>query len=208
MYNSISKKINLNDLSSTSSDFISDYHSKYNKINLSQKGGNRCSCPDMFDAIKNKKLELILYILEQNNCCFKCKDSNGNTILHLLVPFYEQDDKIKNAINNLLKSDCTNFINIQNNQGQTPLLLAVMNDLDDLAELMENADADPSIEDNDGNFVASKEDNENNNENNDEFVTIPEPESNILNIFNMFVSKPEIPKQSELTATKDRKSVV
>lgn len=162
MNNSIVKKFNekyklnleQNDLSSTSSEFVSN--SNYNKNTIKQKGGN-CNCKDLFKSINNENIELTLYILKENNCCFMCKNSNGDTCMHLLVPLYENNDEIASVVDNIFsENDCSNFINIQNNSGQTPMLIAVMNDLNDLAEKMENSGADPSIPDNDGNFISEK----------------------------------------------------
>ena len=196
MNNSIGRKINENqeinlekiELSSTSSEFISKLN--YNKKTIKQKGGN-CDCKDLFKSIKNENFELILYILKQNNCCFKCNDSNGDTCLHLLIPFYEKNKEIANTIDNiLLNQNCSDFINIQNNQGQTPMLIAVMNDLNDLAEKMENCGADPSIQDNQGNFISEKS-----NKTQDEtgIVTDVENESkiekNVLNIISLIIPK-------------------
>ena len=147
----------------------------------------------MFKAISNDNLELILYILKENNCCFRCQNSSGDTILHALIPFYNNDE-IKNILEQILKNDCSSFINIQNNQGQTPILLAVMNDYNELAEKLENAGADGRIEDINGNFVESKE------ENDDGFMsgtemsmdseTVKKSSQNILNVFNSkFIAK-------------------
>jgi hypothetical protein len=190
-------KINLNDLSSTSSEFLIDYNKKKS---IKQKGGN-CSCMDMFKALSNKNLELILYILKQNNCCFKCQNSDGNTILHLLVQFYDSSDEFTEQIDLILNNDCSDFINIKNNLGQTPILLAVMEEHDNLAEKMENAGADVSIEDNNGNFVGSKNDNDDSNvqytDNNiqqqNEIVSENVPVQNIYNIFNFIVQNPQKP---------------
>ena len=91
-------KINLNDLSSTSSEFFLDYNKKKS---IKQNGGN-CPCMDMFKALSNENLELILYILKQQKCCFCCQNSDGNTILHLLVSFYKNNDEIKEEIEQIL----------------------------------------------------------------------------------------------------------
>lgn len=191
-------KINLNDLSSTSSEFFLDYNKKKS---IKQKGGN-CPCMDMFKAITNENLELILYILKQKNCCFSCRNSDGNTILHLLVPFYNANDEIKEQLNEVLDGNCSEFINIQNNEGQTPVLLAVMEDDENLAEKMENAGADISIEDNNGNFVGSKNDNKNiqssdiNSDKQSESVSVPI--KNIYNVFNFIVQNPQNPELTSL----------
>jgi len=193
MNNSIRKKINPNyknnlgntELSSTSSEFMTKFN--YNIKTIKQKGGN-CSCKYLFKSIGNKNFELILYILKENNCCFMCNDSDGNTGMHLLIPFYKENKQIANIIDNILSDDCCDFINIQNNKGQTPMLVAVMNDLDELAEKMENCGADPSIQDNEGNFISEKT-----NKKNDIILESDLDESvikkNVMNIINVVVSK-------------------
>jgi ankyrin repeat protein len=146
MNNLIEKKINekLKNLSSTSSEFFSNYSNK----NIDKKfyGGVKCECENIFKANSNNNLELILYILKQQNCCFQCKNNNGDTVLHILVKYYQQNDEIKHFIDEMLNNyDCHNFIDIQNNDGQTPMLSAVMNNELELAEQLELAGADKSI---------------------------------------------------------------
>jgi hypothetical protein len=133
-----------------------------------------------------------------------CRDSEGNTILHLLIPFYEENKEIANVIDDiLLNENCLQFINIQNNLGETPMLLAVMNDLDELAEKMENAGANPSIADNEGNLIRS-ETNDNDNDNN-ETDAIPESKikQNIMNIFNFVIPKREENNLTSLNLSND-----
>lgn len=191
MDNSIKRKINqnykfnfgLSELSSTSSDFMSK--SNYIKKTIKQNGGrgNGCSCDDLFKSLKNKNFELILYILRENNCCFKCQDSNGNTGMHLLIPFYNSNKEIANAVDEiLLNGDCEDFINIQNNEGKTPMFVAVENELDELAEKMENSGADPTIKDLEGNFVGEKSTKDNLNE--EENI-----KKNIMNVFGFVMPK-------------------
>lgn len=201
MYNSskqkmnLKQKINFEDLSSTSSEFFSDYNEKKY---IKQKGGH-CYCMDMFKSISNKNFELILYILKQNNCCFKCQNKDGNTILHLLVQLYNLNDELKDSVDSLLKTNCLDFINIQNNQGQTPILLAVMDDNDILAEKLENAGADGSIEDINGNFVGSKNNETKSNESDAKLESELDsvPIKNIYNVFNIIIHK-EQEKEQEL----------
>ena len=198
MNNSIKRKINqnykfnfgLSELSSTSSDFMSK--SNYIKKPIKQNGGRRykCCCNDLFKSLKNKNFELILYILRENNCCFKCQDSNGNNGLHLLIPYYRTNKEIANMVDEiLLNADCEDFINIQNNKGRTPMFVAVENNLDELAEKMEDAGADPEIKDLQGNFVGEKSSKGKLNEMDDN----DEPESNIkkniMNIYSFVVPK-------------------
>ena len=196
MDNSIKRKINqnykynfgLSELSSTSSDYISKSNSNYIKKTIKQKGGNSCSCGDLFKSLKNKNFELILYILKENDCCYMCQDSNGNTALHLLISFYNSNKEITNIVDNLLlNNDCSEFINIQNNKGKTPMFIAVENNLNELAEKMEEAGADPEIKDLEGNWVGEKS-------NGNELVETDEiPEynvkKNIIGIFNLIIPK-------------------
>lgn len=186
MNNSIKRKINqnykfnfgLSEVSSTSSDFISK--SNYIKKTIKQNGGNRCNCYDLFKSLKNENFELILYILKENNCCFKCQDSDGNTGIHLLIPFYNSNEEIANVLNKiLLNNDCEDFINIQNNQGKTPMFVAVENDLNELAEKMEDVGANPEIKDLEGNYIGEKS----NNDSPDKM------EENIINVFSFVIPK-------------------
>lgn len=197
MNNSIKKK-NFNQkfinsqavFSSTSSDFVNSEFA-----DIKQKGGS-CSCANLFKAIEKNNLELILYILEENKCCFMCKNNDGNTALHLLIPFYKKNKDISNIVDELLSNKyCQNFINIQNKDNQTPILLAVMNGLDELAEKMENAGADPTIVDIYGNYVAEKDEDYDTDRNIDMSELERDLESerfikhNIMNIFNFVSSK-------------------
>ena len=206
------KKINSNDLSSTSSDFFYDY----NKKKYIKQNGGSCSCNDLFKSASNENFELILYILKQHTCCFKCQDKNGNTALHLLVTKYNSTSEIKNEIDELLSNtDSSEFLNIKNNQGQTPILLAVMNDENELAEKLEKAGADGSIEDNYGNFVESKNEEDIQTDSISEINIKSKPNKNLINIFNLFVQVPDGQDLTSLNLDKstdrnssDRKSTI
>lgn len=203
MNNSIRKKINMNcknnlkntEMSTTSSEFMSKLD--YTKKTIKQKGGN-CSCRDLFKSIDNKNLELILYILKENNCCFMCNDNEGNTVLHLLIPFYEQNKEIANKIDSILNNDCSDFINIQNNEGQTPMLIAVMNDLNELAEKMEKCGADPSIQDKEGNYIAEKNNETNNAVIKSDIEVENDVTENVTNIINLVMLKQPEPNLTSL----------
>jgi hypothetical protein len=114
MINSSIKKINSNkkiknDNLNENSTKLLNYNTK--KKYIIQKGGS-CSCLDMFRALNEINQELCLYILKTNGCCYKCQDSDGNTVLHLLVPYYINNKNFTQGINLLLSTDCSDFINI------------------------------------------------------------------------------------------------
>ena len=215
MNNSINKKVNerLNkiinlNLSSTSSDFLqSDYN---NFINKNIQHGGFCACNEVFKAESKQNFELVLYILKQNNCCFKCQDFNGNTLLHLLAPYYSENIDIKILLDNVLEKDCSQFINTQNDYGQTPLLIAVMNDENDLANKMESAGADKSIVDINGNFVYTREDEEI-NEKSDFYSNINSDTNKLnraINIINIIIEpKSKLPELSSLRLNDDTETV-
>jgi hypothetical protein len=164
--------INVNDLSATSSVFMSNI-----KQNL--KGGflfqNKKSCPCnlIIESLdKNDGLNLALYLIKNDKCCFKCKnDEDGNTILHKLVLCAKTNDECKKTINELIKSKrISNSVDIQNKKGQTPLMTAAKDDNEEMVEILFNAGANTNIPDNDGNIVVIS-DNESENNINKDFFT-------------------------------------
>jgi hypothetical protein len=163
---------NFNVLSSTSSEFISQIN--MNKNYLFSKGGSNHTV-EAFNAFNNNNIDLALYILNNNNFNCNTQDINGNTILHHLVNNCTEHDKCVKLINRILQfPNIEDFIDIQNNYGQTPILVAVLNNNDEVAEILDDAGADKTIKDNDGNFVKHDEDS-------DKKVN----KTNIVNIFNI-----------------------
>ena len=178
MNNSIylkNRQINQYDLSSTSSNFMSSINKK---ITTNMKGGSCNDCLKILNGFNSGNIELALYILNNGNCCYSCKDVDGNTILHHLVSCFSTNTECKNFMNSLLSDkDCSAYINIQNNQGQTPMLLAVMNDNNELADKLKNAGANPSIQDLNGNFIQSETEFNTESSNCDKNVSI-----NVINV--------------------------
>jgi hypothetical protein len=163
---------NFNVLSSTSSEFISQIN--INKNYLFSKGGSNHTI-EAFNAFNNNNLDLALYILNNNNFNCNTQDINGNTILHHLVNNCKENDKCIKLINRITQfPDLENFIDLQNKYGQTAILLAVLNENDEVAEILDNVDANKTIKDNDGNFVKHDEDSEKGIN-----------KTNIVNIFNI-----------------------
>ncbi len=153
--------MNLNVLSSTSSEFVSQINK--NKNFLFSKGGANHTI-EALNAFNSNNLDLALYILNNNNFNCNTQDKHGNTILHHLVNNCKDDEKCLHLITKILQfPDLQNFINIQNKNGQTPILISVLNENDNIAEILDSAGADKTIKDNDGNYVKIDQDSEKSN---------------------------------------------
>jgi len=149
----------LNNLSETSNDFLTEINQNLN-LNSNQHKfllGGSCPCTDVFKAFKSNNIELALYILEDKKCCFSCKDDNGNTLLHHLVyccTKHNNNDKCFNLLKKALKHpNVSEFINLQNSNGTTPILLAVEQGNEAVANKLDEAGANKTIPDNSGNYL-------------------------------------------------------
>ena len=147
-----------NNLSETSSDFLSQIKLNINNNFTNIKGG-ACPCSESLVAFNNKNYELALYILNKSTYCATCQDDNGNTILHHLVMYCSEcnnNSTCIGALNGLLsRKDISNFIDIQNTDGTTAILLAVINNNELIANKLDQAGANKMIEDNIGNFLGT-----------------------------------------------------
>lgn len=82
---------------------------------------------------------------------YSSQDKDGNTILHYIVAAPEPDiELIKTILHN---SNAKKFINIQNNRGDTPLLVSAKGGHHDICELLEKNGASKKIKNNDGYHV-------------------------------------------------------
>jgi ankyrin repeat protein len=111
----------------------------------------------ILEAAKDKNYPIVDFVIKKDLYeCFVCKDKDGNTLLHYLVsnsnPSTDLVDKI------LHRSDSDAFINIQNNDGDTPLILAVKSGNHDICTLLEAAGADRQIKNNNGLHVGIESD--------------------------------------------------
>ena len=163
-----SNLINLfNNLSETSNDFLTEINQNLNKQNNLYGGSSNCPCIDAMKAFNAENFDLGLYILKEKNCCFFCKDDNGNTLLHHLIiccTKHNNNNKCIYALTNALNlPNVSEFINIQNSDGTTPILLAVETENEIVANKLDGAGADKSIADNTGNYLQTED--------------IPEPKS-------------------------------
>lgn len=146
----------LNNFSETSNDFLSEINQNLKKNNL-YGGSHSCPCMDALKAFNAENYDLGLYILNDKNCCMCCKDENGNTLLHHIVlccTVHNNNGKCLSALTDTLtRPDVKQFINIQNSEGTTPILLAVENENEFVANKLDEAGADKTLADNSGNYL-------------------------------------------------------
>jgi hypothetical protein len=98
----------------------------------------------VLEAARLKKYDIVDFFVEKDLISsYDFQDENGNTLLHYLV--LDRDSVKKTIINILKKSNVSSFINIQNNNGDTPLILAVIGGHHDLCEHLIARGADKTI---------------------------------------------------------------
>jgi hypothetical protein len=133
-------------------------------------GGNQKRCIEALNSFNSKKIELALYIINTFDCDWSCQDQNGNTILHHIVLCSKTNQECLSTIKLVLSNaNIKSFIDKQNNEGQTAMLLAVINGMDKIAYELEKAGANKTIEDNYGNLIQTdKEIEDSNDDSNDE----------------------------------------
>ena len=122
------------------------------------KTGGSCPCDKVLNAFGKSNVDLAVYIIEEGKCCNMCIDKEGNTILHHLVNYAFNEDCHSVLLSVINSKNSSEFINMQNYKGQTPMLLAVANDNEDLALNFKNAGARTDIRDNDGNYIGTNDD--------------------------------------------------
>jgi hypothetical protein len=123
-----------------------------------QTGGESCPCEKVLNAFSKSNLDLALYIVNERNCCNMCIDKDGNTILHHLVNYAFNEDCYSALLTIINAKNSSEYINMQNYKGQTPMILAVTNENEDLALSFKNAGAKTDIRDNEGNYVGTNGD--------------------------------------------------
>jgi hypothetical protein len=159
-YNTKKISTNLvNELSETSSAFMSNINTNFNMKGGSLKSFMRktndiCDCKRCLNAFNNNNIDLALEIIDNGNCCCSCTDSNGNTIFHHLI-CHADKDICKEILIDLLSNSrlIGNCINIQNNKGNTLIMLAIINGHTDIANILDDMGADKSIKNNEGKFI-------------------------------------------------------
>jgi ankyrin repeat protein len=87
----------------------------------------------VLEAVRLKKYDIVKFFIEKDLIeSYEHQDENGNTLLHYLALDYETTWKLIEKI--LERSDIKSFINIQNKNGDTALILAVIGSHHDLCE--------------------------------------------------------------------------
>jgi hypothetical protein len=133
-------------------------------------GGNDNSnlCPNCETMLNNFRNHNNISHLQ---ACFKCKDKDGNTLLHNFVRCSLKDDKCKTLLKEILtkhnyENEIKNGINIQDSEGKTALFLAVEGGEDGIAELLEiQYNANKSIPTNSGAVIETEQQPDENNPN-------------------------------------------
>ena len=135
----------------TSSNFLSE-------VNYNLTGGSQVSSA-ILDAFNQGKLDIALYLVDKICDNLNCAhpDYNGNTILHHLAN-YCSDERCVEVLKKILrKVDLPNFINMQNNKGETAILIATKKGNNIVADLLSKNGANGKIEDLAGNFVYTED---------------------------------------------------
>lgn len=120
---------------------------------------NGCSNNDMaaIKAAREKRFDALLF-MEENNLINNhgAVDQNGATLLHYLIPYVGTDPVAAKLFEKLVgRSNVTDFINVKNREGCTPLHTAVEVDANDVAHTLVQKGADSTIADNKGRRITA-----------------------------------------------------
>lgn len=127
-----------------------NFESSFGNSNI-QKGGvfdlfgnaNYKTTEATLDAARSKNFKFVYDMIKYNLVDFNQKDADGNTVLHYLVSTSTPNIEI---IEKILVSDKQNLsVNMQNKDGNTPLHLATIHGLHDIASLLVENGADKTI---------------------------------------------------------------
>ncbi|AYV80096.1 MAG: hypothetical protein Gaeavirus9_6 [Gaeavirus sp.] len=120
----------------------------------------KCPCVRCMKAFNAGNFEDALDIADKSQCCMRCQDKDGNTVLHHLVMCCSKSRKPQKCMivldKILARDDVDEFINIQNDDKVTPILMAVMKGSEEIATKLDAAGANKSLKDKDGNFLQTE----------------------------------------------------
>ena len=104
----------------------------------------------------SSKFEVVDFFLSEDLVSdLSLQDEVGNTLLHYLAMNYSKNATAKKLTKKLLsRSDLSYFIDIQNKQGDTPLLVGVSNEEDSLCDMLIERGADKKIKNAQGYHVS------------------------------------------------------
>ena len=122
----------------------------------SNKSNNDSKC---LIAARTKDYSVVDFMLNHEMISNLCtQDSNGNTLLHYLVKDSNTNSKAVSILNNVLgRKDLNNYINIQNNSGNTPLIDAVVSGNMKLCNNLIALGADKNIRNEEGLHVSAEQ---------------------------------------------------
>jgi hypothetical protein len=133
------------------------------KKHENQKGGspNNYSSSLIFNAIKENNYNALNFLINQKEIIsINFKDNDGLTILHILINKLvdrNENENIMIIIENILqRADVNHIINIQDNNGNTPLHLCAISKNYILCDKLINAGANHLIKNNSGLYVESE----------------------------------------------------
>ncbi len=114
--------------------------------------------PLLFSAIEENNMSALSFLIKRPEIkSVKCKNKEGETILHILVKKCNIAGS-QEVINSLLqRTDIKDFINVQDKKGNTALHIAVMNDCNELAQNLIKAGANPLIKNEAGFYIEDVE---------------------------------------------------
>lgn len=123
------------------------------------------------EAAKEKNLAVVEFMIDKELISsFNVQDKDGYTILHYLISVPNPNLKLIGKLTK--RSDAKKFINKQNKDGDTPLILAVKSGHHDLCTLLINAGADKTIKNKNGLHVDTETEDNLNKNNNDNDVMV------------------------------------
>lgn len=138
------KSVSMNDGFSATSEF--------------QTGGFIFNLQPIIETITKGDFLQSYNLLQGRDIDFSFQLPNGDTILHILLKNfdkYRSDEKFYRLLNFVLSKSTPKTLNIQNNDGDTPLHIAVKNNLHEIASSLISRGSNPKIPNKDDLLVSS-----------------------------------------------------
>jgi len=131
----------------------------------------------VLEAAKEKNMSIVEFMIDKDLISsYDSQDKDGNTLLHYLVSTPNPNINLVNKV--LKRGDIKKFINKQNNDGDTPLIIAVKSGHHDLCTSLISAGANKTIKNKSGLHV----DTETEEHNNETHNNLPTNLSNDLSV--------------------------
>ena len=102
----------------------------------------------VLEAARLKNYTVVEFMIDQSAVNLSAKDKDGNTVLHYLVSDPNPNQTLINKV--LSMPQAKSFLNKQNKDGDTPLIIAVKNQHHDLCSQLIEAGSDKSIRNREG----------------------------------------------------------